>query len=147
RYPLDLYFCERCALVQLLEVVDPAALFRHCWYVTGTSTTMAAHNRRYAKAVGDLLGLSAADLVVEVASNDGSLLQSFRDLGATTLGVEPARNLAALASASGIETVNEFFTRALAVELRAERGAARAVLANNVLAHVDDPGDFLSGCR
>jgi SAM-dependent methyltransferase len=146
-YPLDLYFCARCGLLQLLDVVSPEVLFRHYLYVTGTSATQTEHNRRYARAVVDRLGLGTADLVAEVASNDGTLLRAFAAHGVRTLGIEPARNLAAEASASGIETVSEFFTRELAGRLRAERGAARAVVANNVLAHVDEPRDFLAGCR
>ncbi len=147
KYPLDLYYCDGCSLLQLLDVVNPEILFRHYLYVTGTSTTMAAHNRAYAQTVVKLLDLGPQDLVAEVASNDGSLLRCFKDLGARTLGIEPARNLAALAQTSGIDTVNEFFTQAVAQNLRAERGAARAVIANNVLAHVDDPVSFLAGCR
>ncbi|MBA3884549.1 MAG: class I SAM-dependent methyltransferase [Acidobacteria bacterium] len=146
-YPLDLYFCGRCGLLQLLDVVSPDVLFRHYLYVTGTSTTQAAHNRGYARAVADLLDLGASDLVTEIASNDGTLLRAFAAQGMRTLGIEPARNLAAEATAGGIETVSEFFTHRLAAQLRAERGAARAVVANNVLAHVDDPRDFLAGCR
>ena len=146
-YPLDLYFCHQCGLLQLIDVVDPEVLFRHYLYVTGTSTTQAAHNRAYARTMVERVGIGPDDLVVEVASNDGSLLRAFAAHGARTLGVEPARNLAAEASASGIETVGEFFTRDLAIRLRAERGPARAVVANNVLAHVDDPRGFLVGCR
>jgi SAM-dependent methyltransferase len=146
-YPLDLYFCRRCSLLQLLDVMNPEVLFRHYLYVTGTSTTMAEHNRTYARTLVDMLGLGPADLVAEVASNDGSLLRCFASHGVRTLGIEPARNLAAEAVASGIETVSEFFTRTLAGRLRDERGPARAVVANNVLAHVDDPRDFLRGCR
>jgi novobiocin biosynthesis protein NovU/D-mycarose 3-C-methyltransferase len=147
RYPLDLFFCGQCSLLQLLHVVDPDILFRHYLYVTGTSTTMAAHNRAYAQTVADLLRLQPADLVAEVASNDGSLLKCFQQHGVRTVGIEPAGNLSASASAAGIETLNEFFTLAVATKVRAERGAARVVAANNVLAHVDDPVDFLSGCR
>lgn len=146
RYPLNLYLCRQCSLLQLLDVVDPELLFRHYLYVTGTSSTMAEHNREYAKTMAGLLDLKPGDLVAEVASNDGSLLRCFQAHGVDTLGIEPARNIAAAASASGIETVNEFFTRAVAGELRARR-AARVVAANNVLAHVDDPVDFLGGCR
>jgi hypothetical protein len=146
-YPLDLYFCRRCSLLQLLDVVNPEVLFRHYLYVTGTSATMAAHNRAYAQTLVDLLGLGPEDLVVEVASNDGSLLRSFATHGLRTVGIEPALNLAAEATTSGIETVGEFFTRALAGRLRAGRGPARAVVANNVLAHVDDPVSFIGGCR
>ncbi len=147
RYPLDLYFCGQCTLLQLLDVVRPDLMFRHYLYVTGTSTTMAGHNQAYAQTVCEVLGLTSIDLVAEVASNDGSLLKCFQERGVRTLGIEPARNLAALASASGVETVNEFFTRSVGEQLRATHQPARAVVANNVLAHVDDPHDFLSGCR
>jgi hypothetical protein len=146
-YPLDLYRCRRCGLLQLLDVVDPELLFHHYVYVTGTSTTQTAHNRRYAQCLVESLRLGPRDLVVEVASNDGSLLRSFASHGVRTLGVEPARNLAAESTASGIETVGEFFTRELAGRLLAHHGPARAVVANNVLAHVDDPRSFLAGCR
>jgi hypothetical protein len=147
RYPLDLYFCDSCALLQLVDVVDPDVLFRHYIYVTGTSDTIAAHNVAYARTIVELLGLGPGDLVAEVASNDGSLLQCFKQHGVRTLGIEPASNLAAHATAMGIETVNAFFNAAEAVAVRASHGSARAIVANNVLAHVDDPLDFLAGCR
>lgn len=147
RFPLELFFCPACSLLQLLHVVDPEILFRHYLYVTGTSTTMAEHNRGYAKTVGDLVALRPGNLVAEVASNDGSLLKCFQARGAAVVGIEPARNLAALATSAGVETVNEFFTSAVAASVRAHRGPARVVAANNVLAHVDDPVDFLAGCR
>jgi len=146
-FPLDVYFCDNCSLVQLADVVDPEVLFAHYLYVTGTSETIAAHNRGYAKTVTELLHLGPADLVVEVASNDGSLLSCFADLGVRTLGVEPATNIARIARERGIDTVNEFFDGAAGQRLRAERGAARAVIGNNVLAHVDDTVDFLRGAR
>jgi SAM-dependent methyltransferase len=146
-FPLDLYFCDGCSLLQLLDVVNPEVMFRRYLYVTGTSTTVADHNRRYADTLCDLLDLTATDLVVDIASNNGSFLQCFRARGVRTLGIEPAVNLAARASAAGIETVNDFFSGALAETLRSSRPAARLVAANNVLAHVDDPRDFLAGCR
>ena len=147
RFPLDLYICESCSLVQLADVIDPAVLFRNYIYVTGTSDTIARHNVAYARTVTDLLALKADDLVVEVASNDGSLLKCFKGLGVRTLGVEPATNIAAIATAAGIETVNEFFDGKAGATLRAERGAARVVIGNNVLAHVDDTRDFLRGAK
>ncbi|MEO8622400.1 MAG: class I SAM-dependent methyltransferase [bacterium] len=146
-FPLDVYFCESCSLVQLADVIDPELLFRNYIYVTGTSETIAAHNVKYARTVADLLGLGADDLVVEVASNDGSLLTQFRELGVRTLGVEPAANIAEIARGRGIETVNEFFNGATGAALREARGPARAVIGNNVLAHVDDTQDFLRGAK
>jgi hypothetical protein len=146
RYPLDVYFCEVCSLAQLTEVVDPEVLFGHYLYVTGTSDTIAAHNRRYAQAVVERLGLTAADLVLEVASNNGHLLAGFQASGTRVLGVEPAVNIAQLANANGIPTVNRFFDAGVARELRQAHGPARVVIANNVLAHVDGTIDFLTGC-
>lgn len=146
-YPLDVYFCADCSLVQLLDVISPEVLFRDYIYVTGTSETIAEHNRGYAAAVKNLLGLGPEDLVVEVASNDGSLLARFKDLGVRTLGVEPAANIAEMARERGIETENVFFGRGEAERLRADHGPARAVIGNNVLAHVDDTQGFLAGAR
>jgi hypothetical protein len=147
KYPLDVYFCEKCALVQLLDVIDPEVLFRDYIYVTGTSDTIAAHNVKYAQAVVDRLRLGSRDLVVEVASNDGSLLSCFQKHGVRTLGVEPATNIAEMARSRGIETVNRFFDPQAAADVLAEYGPAKAVIGNNVFAHVDDSRGFLRGCR
>lgn len=147
RYPLVLCGCTRCGLVQLVDVIDPEILFRNYIYVTGTSETIAAHNRAYARTVVDLLQLGPDSLVVEAASNDGSLLRCFQALGVRVLGVEPAENIAALATARGIPTEVVFFDRDQGRQLRQHHGPAQAVLGNNVLAHVDDPGGFLAGAR
>ncbi len=147
RYPLDVYRCRDCSLVQLLDVISPEVLFRDYIYVTGTSDTIAEHTLSYAASVVSGLGLGADDLVVEVASNDGSLLGCFSKQGVRTLGIEPARNIAAMAREHGIDTIAEFFSSELARKVRVEHGAASAVIANNVLAHVDDTQDFLAGCK
>jgi SAM-dependent methyltransferase len=147
RYPLDVYFCPTCSLVQLMDVIDPSVLFRNYIYVTSTSDTIAEHNERYAATVVELLQLGSEGLVVEVASNDGSLLRRFRGRGVRTLGVEPATNIAEMARAAGIDTVSEFFNFETARKLREERGPADAVIGNNVFAHVDDPQDFLRGAK
>jgi hypothetical protein len=146
-YPLDVYFCATCTLVQLLDVIDPEVLFRDYIYVSGTSETMAVHFEGYAASVVELLDLSGDDLVVEAASNDGSLLSFFKSHGVGVLGVEPARNVAEKARAAGVDTMDVFFDSHMAEQIRTTRGAARAVVANNVLAHVDDTRDFLRGCR
>ena len=147
RFPLDLYYCGDCFLVQLVDVIDPAALFRNYLYVTGTSDTMADHSVRYAATVVELLGLGPDDRVVEVACNDGSLLKRFRDHGVRTLGVEPAGNIAAHARAKGLEVLDVFFGEQAAEKIRRRHGTARAVIGNNVLAHVDDTRGFLAGAR
>jgi hypothetical protein len=146
-YPLDVYFCNDCSLVQLMDVIDPEVLFRNYIYVTGTSETMAAHHRQYANTLVNLLGLTQKDLVIEIASNDGSLLKFFRQLNVPVLGIEPASNIAAIAESQGVPTVNRFFDSSAANEIRSQNGAARLVVANNVLAHVDRTNDFLTGCR
>jgi hypothetical protein len=146
-YPLDVYFCENCSLPQLLDVIRPDVLFRDYIYTTGTSDTIAAHNQEYARTLAALLRLSASDLVIEVASNDGSLLRCFQQCGTATLGIEPATNIARTARARGVETLNEFFNSEVALQVRETTGLARAVIANNVLAHVDDPCDFLCGMK
>lgn len=146
-FPLDVYFCQNCSLVQLMDVIDPEVLFRHYLYVTGTSDTIAAHNKQYARTIVDLQNMGADDLVVEVASNDGSLLRCFQELGVYTLGVDPAENVAEIARSRGVETVAEFFNRETAVSLCQTYGRAKAVIGNNVLAHVDDTVDFLTGFK
>lgn len=145
-YDLDVHLCRNCSLVQLLEVVDPEVLFRNYVYLTGFADTLSTHNRGYATDVAAQLELSSSDLVLEVASNDGSLLKCFRNLGVRTLGVEPAVNIAEAAQAAGIETIPEFFNSSLARRLRSSYGPAKAGIGNNVLAHVDDTLDFLAGC-
>jgi SAM-dependent methyltransferase len=147
RFPLELYFCETCTFLQLLDVVAPEVLFRHYVYASGTSDTIAAHNRALAAAVVTQLGIGAGDLVVEIASNDGSLLKRFCDHDTRVLGIEPASNIAQMAREAGIDTIDEFFTPAIAARVRASHGPAAAIVANNVLAHVDDPRDFLRGAR
>ena len=146
-YALRLYFCEVCSLVQLLDVVDPETLFRDYIYVTGTADSIVAHNTQYASTVVESLDLRSDDLVVEVASNNGQLLKSFLGHGVRVLGVEPATNIAQMANDEGIETVNKFFDSRTALDIRSAYGPAKAVIANNVLAHVDDTIDFLRGCK
>ena len=137
RFPLEVYFCEDCSLAQLLHVVQPEILFSNYLYRTGTNKTIAAHNASLADAVVADRGLGKDSLVVEIASNDGSLLGCFRQRGTRTLGIEPAKNIALIAREAGIETICEFFSPAVAESVARSHGPAQAVLANNVLAHVD----------
>lgn len=146
-YPLDVYFCETCFLVQLLDVIDPKVLFSNYIYTTGTSDTIGIHNVQYAKTVVDLLKLGSYDLVIEVASNDGSLLKCFKKYGVRTLGIEPATNIAEKATIEGIETINSFFSSTTSKQIRESHGLAKVVIGNNVLAHVDETKDFLTGCK
>lgn len=147
RFPLDVFFCEDCAHVQLLDVVDPRILFEHYVYVSGTSPVFVKHFRDYAAGVAGRFGLGAGDLAVDIGSNDGTLLAAFKDLGLKILGVDPAIEIAADATRRGIETVAGFFTPDLARNIRSDRGAARAVTANNVFAHADDLKGIVEGVR
>jgi SAM-dependent methyltransferase len=147
RIPLDVLLCEDCGLSQLREVVRPDVLFKQYLYVSSTSDLVVRHARWLARTLVDRHGLGPEDLVVEVASNDGCVLQAFRALGLRALGVEPAANIAALARAAGIETRNEFFDAKLGRTLRAEAGPARVIVARHVLAHVDAILDFVEGLR
>lgn len=146
-FPLAVYFCNECSLVQLTDVVDPDVLFSNYLYVTGTSDTILSHNREYADTVIEFLKLGSSDLVIEIASNNGNLLGCFKDKGIQTLGVEPAKNIAEIAISEGIKTIVTFFNSTTASQISLAHGKAQVIVANNVLAHVDDPIDFLSGCK
>jgi SAM-dependent methyltransferase len=146
-FPLELLFCTSCGLVQLSQHVDPELLFGHYLYLTGMSATMARHHEELAAGHLAREQLGPADLVVDVASNDGSLLGHFQRRGVRVLGIEPARNLAERSRAAGIPTEPVFFGAAAATELRGRHGPARLLTANNVLAHVPDLTGFLRGVR
>jgi len=144
-YPLVLYVCERCFLVQLEEFVSGEEIFRDYAYFSSYSDSWLDHARRYTETMIERLTLDGSSLVVEVASNDGYLLQYFVERGIPCLGVEPARNVAAAAMERGVETVTEFFGVALAERLRAEGRRPDLIIGNNVLAQVHDLNDFVAG--
>lgn len=144
-FPLDVYSCEDCGLLQLIHVVAPEVLFRDYIYVSTTSDTLQKHFTSYAQAIKERYQLDATSLVCEIASNDGLLLKKFRDVGVRGLGVEPAVNIAAMARRDGIETINEFFNEETARAVLKSHGPADVILGNNVLAHVDGLPSFLRG--
>jgi len=145
-YPLDLAFCPRCALLQITETVPPEQLFREYLYFSSFSDTMLQHAEALADELIPSRGLSAQSLVVEVASNDGYLLQFYQRRGIPVLGIEPALNVAKVAiEQNRIPTITEFFGRELARELAAKGQRADVVHAHNVLAHVADLNGFIAG--
>ena len=144
-YPLHARACRECWLVQIAEFVPPEDIFVEYAYFSAYSDSWVEHARLYAEEMIGRLGLGADSLVVEVASNDGYLLQHFLPHGIPVLGVEPALNVAEAAVARGVETVTEFFGAELGRRLAEERGAADLVLGNNVLAQVPDINDFVAG--
>jgi len=147
QYPLDVYFCLSCGHVQLLDVVDPEILFRDYVYVSSTSPVFVEHFRKYAEEVLKLVTPPQGALVVEIGSNDGTLLRFFRERGMRVLGIDPAREIAKRATSSGIETLPMFFTADLAQRIRQEYGRAAIIAANNVFAHADDLADITEGIR
>jgi SAM-dependent methyltransferase len=144
-YPLDLVLCPRCALVQITETVPPEELFSQYLYFSSYSDTMVRHAREIVERLIRERRLGGSSLAVELASNDGYLLQHFVAAGVPVLGVEPAANIAKVAQEKGVRTVCDFFGRRLASELRDRGERADVVLANNVLAHVADLNGFVEG--
>ncbi len=145
-YPLKVYLCTSCWLVQLPEHAPAAELFTANYaYFSSTSSSWCAHAQRYVAAAVERLHLDAGSLVVELASNDGYLLQYVRQRQIPCLGIEPTTATAAAARARGIDTIERFFGVALARELLEQGRRADLVVANNVLAHVPDINDFLAG--
>lgn len=147
-YPLRAFVCDACRLVQVEQFEAPTAIFTNDYaYFSSYSDTWLEHCRKYVEAIRGQLKLGPRSLVVELASNDGYLLQYFRDAGIAVLGIEPAANVAAEAVRKGIATVVEFFGEASARRLAAEGKRADLLIGNNVLAHVPDPNEFVEGIR
>ncbi len=144
-YPLHAKVCERCLLVQLEEFVAADAIFSEYAYFSSYSDSWVAHARAYVEMAVGRFGLGPESLVVELASNDGYLLQHVVGREIPALGIEPAANVAQVAIEKGIETIVEFFGLDLAARLVAEGRRADLVAANNVMAHVPDLNDFVAG--
>lgn len=147
RFPLDVFFCRGCTHLQLLDVVDPATLFENYVYASGTSPVFVRHFEEYAEAMLARLGPKREGLVVDVGSNDGTLLRSFAKAGCRVLGIDPAREIARAATEAGIETLPEFLNPGIASRIVRERGYASIVTANNVFAHIDDLGSVVDSVR
>ena len=144
-FPLHALVCGRCFLVQLKEYVSPDHIFTEYAYFSSYSTSWVAHAKRYCEAITKRLGLGPQSLAVELASNDGYLLQHFAALNVPVLGIEPAANVAKVAIDKGVPTRVDFFGRKLAAELIAEGRRADLIIGNNVLAQVPDLNDFTGG--
>jgi SAM-dependent methyltransferase len=144
-YPLHARVCDACFLVQVPAFESPQAIFGDYAYFSSFADSWLAHAKAFAEAAVARYGLGPGSRVVEVASNDGYLLQYFKALGIPVLGVEPAANVAEAARAKGIPTRVEFFGRRTAAALVAEHGPADLLVGNNVLAHVPDLNDFVGG--
>jgi SAM-dependent methyltransferase len=146
-YPLHVYVCDKCWLVQLEEYETPEQIFSDYAYFSSFSDSWLKHCDKYCEAMKTRLGLGKHSFVVEVASNDGYLLQYFVKRDVPVLGIEPAANVAKVAVEKGVPTLVHFFGTALAKELAAEGRCADLVLGNNVLAQVPDLNDFVEGLK
>lgn len=146
-YPLHAFVCEKCFLVQLGEFVTPSEIFSEYAYFSSFADTWLLHCKNYAAMAIEKFHLGKESLVVELASNDGYLLQYFREKNVPVLGVEPAKNVARVAIEKGIPTVVDFFGCVLARKLKQEHKGADVIAANNVLAHVPDLNDFVGGMK
>ncbi len=144
-FPLDLVFCGNCSLVQITETVPPEQLFSNYLYFSSFSDTMLQHAEAIAKRLINDRHLNADSLVVEIASNDGYLLQNYVKAGVPSLGIEPASNIAKVANEKGVNTIAEFFGQALAERLKSEGTQADIIHANNVLAHVAELNGVVGG--
>jgi SAM-dependent methyltransferase len=147
-YPLDLAFCPDCSLVQITETVPPEKLFGEYLYFSSFSDTMLRHAREAVNEMIKSRGLKRDSLAIEIASNDGYLLQYYKEAGVPVLGIEPAANIAKVAQEQrGVRTLADFFDRELAQRLAQAGEQADVVHANNVLAHVADLNGFVEGLR
>jgi len=146
-YPLHVSVCERCFLVQLQEYVSPSDIFSEYAYFSSYSDSWVQQAKSYTEMICERLKLTAKSFVVELASNDGYLLQHFVTKGIPVLGIEPAANVAEAARKKNVPTLVKFFGKQTANEVVAERGRADLVLGNNVLAQVPDINDFVAGIR
>jgi SAM-dependent methyltransferase len=145
-YPLDLVFCAACSLAQITQTVAAEKLFREYFYRSSFSDTLLRHAEQLASDVIAKRGLNETSLVIEIASNDGYLLQYYKRAGVPVLGIEPARNIAQVAETErGIPTINDFFSAELALQLAASGRQADCIHAHNVLAHVADLNGVVRG--
>lgn len=145
-YPLDVYFCHTCNLVQLIHIVSKEELFRNYIYFTSGMPKISDHFRKYAEIIMKRY-LKKGDFVVEIASNDGILLKFFKDSGYRILGIEPAVNIAKEAKKMGVDTLVKFFSTNIARSVAQKYGKAKIIMANNVVAHINDHHDLCAGVK
>jgi SAM-dependent methyltransferase len=147
KFPLRLGFCKNCCFVQLLDIVNKEFLFKHYLYMTSASKPIVEHFKKYADEIYNNYLISKNEsTVLEIGSNDGSMLLEFKKLGAKVLGIEPAENIAKIANESGILTKNNFFSSTVAKEISKTENIS-VIVANNVVGHVEDLHDFMDGIK
>lgn len=146
-YPLHTYVCDRCFLVQLIEFESPASIFSDYAYFSSFSDSMLQHAKEYVQMMIERFGFNFHSQVIEIASNDGYLLQYFKEKGVPVLGIEPAENVARAAIGKGIQTISKFFGTSTAKEFSEDGIQGDLLIGNNVLAHVPNLNDFVEGLK
>ncbi len=146
-YPLDVCFCKDCGLVHLAHVVSPKVMFKNYVYIPSTSETMRNHFAGLASDAIKRADVKENDLIIDIGSNDGTLLKSFKSKKMNILGVDPAENLAKKANREGVNTICALFTNKVAKKIKKEYGKAKIITGTNVVAHVHDLNDFLEGIK
>ena len=146
-FPLKVLVCKKCYLVQLKEVETPQNIFTNYAYFSSYSKSFLDHAKNYVNMSIDRFHIDKNNFVVEIASNDGYLLQFFKEKNIPLLGIEPAKNIAKIAEKKGINTVNEFFGKELSEELIKKYKKADLLICNNVIAHVPKINDFVNGLK
>ncbi|WP_269625219.1 class I SAM-dependent methyltransferase [Prochlorococcus marinus] len=144
-YPLDVYFCNECKHLQLIDVIDPVYLYKNYLYVSGTSNVFIKHFQNYFEYIRE--NYFTNGLVIDIGSNDGTLMKFFKNDGYQVIGIEPAEKIANEAIKNGIPTLIELFSKDLARKILYQFGSASVITANNVFAHIDDPKVFLEGIK
>ena len=145
-FPLQVYFCNSCGLVQLGDAVDPKIMFKQYLYTSGISTAFRDHLESFTEKLVDRFSPNKDDLVIDIASNDGTLLQFFKNSGLRVLGVEPS-NIADIAKKNGIHTVNDFFNETIAKQILDDNGQAKIITITNAFAHIKDLDSLMNGVK
>ncbi len=146
-YPLHTYVCGKCYLVQLMEFESPESIFSDYAYFSSFSDSMLEHAKTYVQHMIDRFGFDSSSQVIEIASNDGYLLQYFKEKDVPVLGIEPAENVAKAALEKGIQSITKFFGTQTASELANEGIQGDLLIGNNVMAHVPNLNDFVKGLK
>jgi len=145
-FPLQVYFCNDCGLVQLGDAVDPNIMFKNYLYTSGVSTAFKNHLSNFAETLIDKFSPNKNDLVIDIASNDGTLLNFFQNFGLRVLGIEPS-NIADIANENGIQTVKEFFNESIAKNILKNHGQAKIITITNAFAHIKDLDSIMNGIK
>jgi len=147
KYPLDIYFCKNCSLVQVLDVIPPDILFKDYRYLSSSTKTLSEHFKKAATYYKERFLRNKTSFVVEIGSNDGVLLKPLTDLGINAIGIDPSENVSKIAKSKGLKVIVDYFTKKVAKEIVNKYGKADLIIANNVFAHIDNLDEVMDGIK